>query len=207
MTMASKKIKTLKKGKENFLKQGFKEGLQYLRESKTFVYAVSIVFVLFILIGYFVPAPELIEKKILKFIEELIKTTEGMSWIELTGFIFFNNLQSSFFGMALGIILGIFSVIVILANGYLLGFVVSKTVSTEGILVLWRLLPHGIFEIPAILLSTGLGLKLGTFIFKKNKIQLLKEFSQKSLKAFLFVIIPLLVIAALIEGTLIILFG
>ena len=205
--MANKKIKMTKRKKGNFFRQNFKESLQYIKESRNFVYTVSVIFLLFILIGYFVPAPDLIEKAILKFIEDLVKTTEGMSWTELTKFIFFNNLKSSFFGMAFGLVFGIFSIIMTLANGYLLGFVASRVVSTEGISVLWRLFPHGIFELPAILISTGLGLKLGTFIFRKKKLESLNEFAQKSFKTFFFVVFPLLVIAALIETTFIILFG
>ena len=34
---------------------------------------------------------------------------------------------------------------------------------------LFRLLPHGIFELPAIFISLGLGLRFGMFIFQKEK--------------------------------------
>lgn len=201
--MKNKKIKIAKRKNQNFFSQNFKEGLQYIKQSRNFIYAVSAIFILFIFIGYFVPTPELLEKVILKFIEDLIKTTDGMSWTELTSFIFFNNLKSSFFGMILGIVFGIFSVVTALANGYLLGFVSSRIVSTEGIAILWKLFPHGVFELPAALISMGLGLKLGTFIFKKKKLEFLKEYFHESLKAFFFVVVPLLVAAALIEATLI----
>ena len=90
-----------------------------------------------------------------------------------------------------------------IANGYLVGFVSSVVSEKESILSLWRLLPHGIFEIPAILISAGLGIKLGTFIFQKNKKETLKELVLKSLKTFFFVIVPLLIVAALIESSLI----
>ena len=108
--------------------------------------------------------------------------------------------------MVFGIVLGIFSIITVIINGYLLGFVSARVVYAEGITSLWRLLPHGIFELPAVLISMGLGLKIGTFIFQKKKIKSLKEFFLSSFKTFLFVILPLLVIAALIETTLIFFF-
>ena len=201
--MTNKKTKKSKREKENFFKKNFKEGLSYTKTSKNFIYAVSAVFVLFVLIGYFIPAPAFVEEIISKFIEELIKMTEGMSWADLTKFILSNNLKSSFLGMALGIVFGIFSVMTALVNGYVLGFVASKVASAEGIAVLWKLLPHGVFELPALLISMGLGLRLGTFIFKKKKLKTFKEFSVQSLRAFIFVVLPLLVIAALIEATLI----
>jgi len=199
-------VKKIKK-QESFFEEGPTSGWEYIKESRSFIYIVSAIFIFFILVGYFLPAPDFIEKVILEFIENLLIATEGFSWSELLTFIFFNNLQSSFFGMIFGLAFGIFSVITVVVNGYLLGFVSAKMVDTQGITILWRLLPHGIFELPAVLISMGLGLKLGTFIFKKNKIMSLKEFSFKSLKAFFFIIIPLLIIAALIESTLIFFFS
>ena len=199
--------KRRKQKQESFFGEGVASGWSYIKESKNFVYIISAIFLLFILIGYFIPAPEFIERAILEFIDELLSRTENLSWAGLVGFIFFNNLQSSFFGMIFGLAFGIFSVITVVVNGYLLGFVSVRMVETQGFAVLWRLLPHGIFELPAVLVSMGLGLKMGTFIFRKNKIKSLKEFFLKSLKAFFFVIIPLLVVAALIESTLIFFFS
>ena len=70
-------------------------------------------------------------------------------------------------------------------------------------MVLWRIFPHGIFELPAVFISLGLGLKLGTFIFQRNKLKAFAEFFWNSLRVFLFIVLPLLIIAAIIEGSLI----
>ena len=195
---SQKKVK-----KRGFLYGNFSQGIKYIQESKNFVYYALGIFFAFALIGYFFPAPPALSEKIFQFVEELFKQTEGMSWSQLTSFIFFNNLQSSFFGLFLGIFFGLFSITALIANGYLVGFVSSVVSEKESILSLWRLLPHGIFEIPAILISAGLGIKLGTFIFQKNKKETLKELVLKSLKTFFFVIVPLLIVAALIESSLI----
>jgi len=154
-----------------------------------------------VLIGALIPAPEILEQQILKFIENLLSKTEGMSHLELINFIFINNLQSSFLGMIFGIFLGIFSAIVCGVNGYILGFVIARSVQISSIFVIWRLFPHGIFELPALFLSLGLGLKLGTFIFQKNKLLSLRNYLRESLRVFLFIVIPLLILAALIEGS------
>ena len=192
--------------KESFLRKNYGESFNYIKESKNFIYSVMLIFLFFFLIGFFVSAPSELEKIILNFIEDLIQKTEGLSQWELIKFIFFNNLQSSFVGMFFGIILGIFPIVTTLANGYLLGFVAERTVGKEGIFILWRLFPHGIFELPALFISLGLGLKLGTFIFRKNRLKTLGTYFLKSIKVFFFVVIPLLVIAAIIEATLIFLF-
>lgn len=196
------------KRKNNFsLKKQYKKSWDYLKESRNFIYIIVAVFLVFILIGFFLPAPSSISDYILKFIKELLEKTQGMSQGELIGFIFFNNLQSSFFGMIFGVLIGVFPIIVTVINGYLLGFVFLISVKTEGSLVLWRLLPHGIFELPAVFISLGLGLKFGTFIFQKKKINSLMEYLWNSLRVFLFIILPLLFIAAIIEGSLIFLLG
>jgi uncharacterized membrane protein SpoIIM required for sporulation len=234
-----------KRGKKKFdLKNQYQQSWEYIKESRNFIYITLIIFLLFAFIGAFVPAPEFLEQQILEFIEELLRKTAEMSQGELMSFIFLNNLQSSFFGMIFGIALGIFSAITSVSNGYLLGFVSSRAAYEEGIFVLWRLFPHGIFELPALFISTGLGLKLGfPFIYRyfkyywkrKNIFALLagilflpfsiiltlilnknlrkyqfKDFLFKvnnSLRVFLFIILPFLLIAAIIEGCLIFFFN
>ena len=86
-------------------------------------------------------------------------------------------------------------------NGTLLGYVYSKAIVFEGYLVIWRLFPHGILELPAVFISLGLGVHLGAALFGKNKRETLITRSKKSLRVFLSVIVPLLILAALIEST------
>jgi len=186
---------------KSFFKQNYFKSWNYIKQSQHFIYAILIIFFLFISIGFLVPIPGILEKRILEIIEELLKITQNMSCGELIQYIFFNNLQSSFLGLFLGIAFGIFSLVAAITNGYILGFVMLKSVQAEGVLVLWRLLPHGIFELPALFISLGLGLKLSTFIFKKNKIKSLKNYLFESIRVFIFVILPLLLVAAIIEGS------
>ncbi|MAH03760.1 hypothetical protein CMI39_03170 [Candidatus Pacearchaeota archaeon] len=185
------------------LKEQYRASWNYIKESKNFIYSVIGLFFVFILIGFFLPTPEFIVEQILEFIKDLLEKTKDMSQGELIRFILLNNAQTSFFGIIFGLLLGIFPVIVTIVNGYLLGFVASISVKQEGFFVLWKLLPHGIFELPAIFISFGLGLKLGTFIFKNNRGKSFREYLINSLRVFLFIILPLLIIAAIIEGILI----
>ena len=201
-------MKKNKRGKKqkDFLKDNYIQSLDYLKESMNFIYIVLGVFFVFALIGYFIPASSQITEQILKFIQELLEKTENMSQGELIRFIFFNNIRSSFFAMVLGILLGIFPMIAVIANGYLLGFVASMSTKVGGSLILLKLLPHGIFELPAIFISLGLGLKLGMFVFQKKKFKSLQKYLWNSLRVFLFIVLPLLIIAAIIEGSLIFIF-
>ncbi len=193
----------MKKIKKFNLKEQYIKSLNYIKDIKTFIFIVILIFFLFVFIGYFIPAPEYLENEIFRFIQELLERTEGMSHTQLIRFIFFNNLTSSFLGVILGFFLGIFPLISSISNGYILGFISSLSVQSEGLSVLYRLLPHGIFELPAVFISLAMGLKIGTFFFRKNRKIPLKEYFLNSLRTFILVVIPLLIIAAIIEGSLI----
>jgi len=182
------------------LKNEYKKSFNYLRESRKFIYSIIVIFFYF---GFFVPAPDSLVEQILKFIQELMDKTQNMSYFELIQFIFLNNIQSSFMAMIFGIVLGIMPIIATIGNGYILGFVSALSVREKGIFVLWRLLPHGIFELPAIFISLGMGLKFGTFIFQKRKFDSFKNYFWNSFRVFLFIVLPLLIIAAIMEGSLI----
>jgi len=192
--------------KNNFFRKNYSQSWKFIKESRNFIYIIAAVFFIFSLIGFFIDVPDYLAQEIIKMMEEIIKKTEGMSSSELIRFIFFNNTQSSFLGLVLGIFLGIFPLIFAAFNGYVLGFVALMSSEIGGIGVLWKILPHGIFELPAIFISLGLGLKMGMLFFQHPKIKPFKNSFFEIVRVFVFVVIPLLVIAAVIEGTLIFLF-
>jgi stage II sporulation protein M len=185
------------------IREEYKKSFNYLKESKNFIYISIGIFLFFALIGFFVPTPEPLYNQIVNFIKEILKETQGMSQIDLINFILANNIKSTFFAIFLGIIFGVFPIINAIANGYLLGFVSSISVSADGFLSLWKLMPHGIFELPAVFISLGLGLRLGTFIFQKKRLESFKNYLVNSLRIFLLIVVPLLIIAGIIEGSLI----
>jgi len=181
-------------------KQKYVGAWNYIKESRKFIYIIIFFFLIFALIGFFIPAPESITQEIVKLLEELIEKTKGMNFLELSWFIFFNNLKVSFMGMILGIFIGIFPILTSISNGYLLGFVSSFVSDQNGFLSLWKIFPHGIFELSAVFISLGLGVRLGMFIFEKKKIKYIKSNLFNSLRVFFYIIIPLLIIAAIIEA-------
>jgi len=189
------------KATELSVKAQFKEAVDYIRESKNFIYSSVALFILFAIIGFFIADR-------LTFLDELLKDlilrTEGLSTVEMIFFILQNNMQSALFSLIVGIGLGIFPLGSIIMNGTILGYVLEKTSVIAGFGSWWRLLPHGIFELPAIFISFGLGIRFGFSLFTNNPGKELKERFYKSMNAYLMVILPLLIIAAIIEGFLII---
>jgi len=202
------KQKRVMSKKKNFIEKQYSESWKFIKESKDFIYIAVLIFFITAVFAFVFPIPQALAEKLLEILREIARQTEGLSQSELMKFIFLNNVESSFFGMIFGAILGIFSVIGALFNGFLLGFVAKLVFNSEqGILALWRLFPHGIFELPAIFISLGLGIKFGTFIFQKKKLKAFLDYFWNCLRVFIFVVIPLLFIAAIIEGVLISLVG
>jgi stage II sporulation protein M len=189
--------------KEIDFRKVYKKSWKYLLESRKFIYGVIVLFFFFSLIGFFIVPPEVIQEGIMKFLEELIEKTKDFGVFEMMNFIFWNNLKSSFIGMISGVFFGLFSLVNAISNGYVLGFVGNFSVQENGFLILLRLLPHGIFELPAIFISLGLGFKLGTFIFYSDWKNRFKNYFLNSLQVFILIVLPLLIIAAIIEGLLI----
>jgi len=189
---------------DNYIYLSFKFGLQYIKNLKNYFLAVLFLFLLIGIFGFFFPY--FFEEQIMKLIAGILEETKDLGPIELISFIIANNIRSAFFGMIFGIFFGIISLGVAVVNGYVLGFVAKESVAIEGFSVLFRLVPHGIFEIPAVIISLALGLKLGMFLFVykgKNKSKEFLRWLKDSIRTFIFVVVPLLVIAGIIEGILI----
>lgn len=171
----------------------------YVKESKNYLLIVSAIFLFTFLVGFFFPV--FFADMVKEFIDNLIAKTEGMGFLQLFLFIFKNNLMTAFSALLFGVVFGLFPLILTILNGYILGFVAGRVFLSSGFFSLWRLLPHGIFELPALIISLSLGLRLGMFIFakegKRKKVFLYNL--KNSFKAFLYVILPLLLIAAFIE--------
>jgi len=79
-------------------------------------------------------------------------------------FLLVNNLLASLMVMLLGVIMGVPTLLGLFSNGALLGSVVA-VLASEGIpvfpFILLGIVPHGIFELPAFILSAAFGLKVG----------------------------------------------
>lgn len=188
-----------------YLKKKYRGIWSYLKEAKNYFLVVFLLFILSSLFGFLFPV--FLREYIRRFVEDLLAKTKGMGFLELLTFILQNNLYTAFMGMILGIAFGVLPLVYTFMNGYVIGYVSNAVVGEAGYRALLSLVPHGIFEIPALILSLGLGLKLGMFVWAKEKKKQLLYDLRKSLEVFVFVILPLLVIAAFIETGLMFLIG
>ncbi len=116
--------------------------------------------------------------------------------------IFANNAIKSFLLVFSGVIFGIIPVLFVAYNGYIIGIVIVIAGGERGIgNVLLSLLPHGIFEIPAVILSGALGMWLGSAMLEKlrGKEGDIGKRMSYSLRIFVRIVIPMLFIASFIE--------
>ncbi|MBI4363723.1 MAG: stage II sporulation protein M [Candidatus Doudnabacteria bacterium] len=109
--------------------------------------------------------PQLLEE-ILRIFEEKFGPNPPLDF-NLVLDIFKNNLMVSIIATVGGLLFGIGPFLIVVTNGFLIGFVLLALIlGGEGVVeTLWvlfsTLVPHGVFEIPAFLVSAALGLRLG----------------------------------------------
>jgi stage II sporulation protein M len=164
--MKKTKKKELKKS-GNFIYNNFKISLNYIKESRNYIWFAVFLFLFSGVLGYIFP--HLFEEQLLKLIKQLLDQTKDLDFFGFVSFITSNNIKSSLYGLIFGIVFSIIPIVIAVVNGFLLGFVSYNAVNSSGLLVLWKLFPHGIFEIPAVLISVGLGIKLGLFFLHAKK--------------------------------------
>jgi len=179
---------------------------EYLYSLRFYILFVSAFFVCSAIIGYLGFLNELF-RAALEYIEQLSENVKDFSdsyplWVLFLLFffvIFLNNSFTCFIDILSGPLAGIVPLFSAFVNGGLVGWFVQQ----EGGIVLVAIIPHGIFEIPAFLISTAIGLRLGREVFRSRGERDLGGEMKMGLWVFLTLILPLLVIAAIIESALI----
>lgn len=180
------------------------ETKEYVFALRRYIYFSSILFFAGIIIGYDFPRQYPEEtKEIIEELKSMFPLSENISSWEIFVLVLENNIMKLAGVLLLGVIGGIIPIIASFANGLILGifaYLTSETISLEYFFA--GILPHGILEIPALILSTAIGMKIGkvaVYRLFSGKESLKKEFA-KALKFYATIIAPLIFIAALIEA-------
>jgi stage II sporulation protein M len=140
------------------------------------------------------------------FLEEIMESLPNLENFDLTMFflfIIFNNVFKSFM-MVMGALGGFPSLFFAVLNGFLLGNLsYSTSIDYSLAFTAAALVPHGIIEIPTVLLSSAAGMALGYALINRlrGRGSLRAEFGRAT-RLFVSKIVPLLIISAVIEVTL-----
>jgi len=118
--------------------------------------------------------------------------------------IFVNNGLKTFLVIVLGLLCGVVPVVFVLTNGFAIGFLLHLSTQSAGLSgSLLAIAPHGIFELPGVLLGASIGLMLGTRaigrLLGRSESKLGLELKQ-GLRFFWAVIVPLLLVGAFVEA-------
>jgi uncharacterized membrane protein SpoIIM required for sporulation len=123
------------------------------------------------------------------------------------GIIFLHNLRAIALDSLLGIFsFGVLGIITLILPFSIIGYfaaIVGQTGLSPALFLAGFILPHGVFEIPAIILTGALIVRLGLTLVTPNKNYTIGEAWIRTLadwtRLILFLVIPLLVVASFLE--------
>lgn len=159
-----------------------------------------VLFAISLVVGLHAP-PELASST-LEELKQALQPLVALGPIVLLFIIFLNNAIKALAALGLGIILGIPPLIFIGANGFMLGAAVSALqAATRCEVIAASLAPHGIIEIPLLLLASALGFRIGmeSVRFVIGRKSAMKAQLRNSMSIYLKWILTGLFIAAVIE--------
>ncbi|TRZ68143.1 MAG: stage II sporulation protein M [Methanothrix sp.] len=139
------------------------DDVAYLRSIRSYILLSVLLFAGSAILGFVAASrdPQLVAI----YIEEIgskLGWILGLSPFMMMGFIFLNNRFASTIAMLLGIGFGIVPALAAVLNGMVLGVIGYHAIETIGVTYLVAaILPHGIIELPTILICIGVGFRLG----------------------------------------------
>ncbi|MFZ2970359.1 MAG: stage II sporulation protein M [Minisyncoccia bacterium] len=176
----------------------------YTNSLRPYIVFSIFLFIGSILAGYFIAHNYAKEtEELLNEMKEMFLPAKEYSQLKIFMFIFENNVTVLSMSLLFSIMAGISSLLVITANGIILGVfavIILENLSAEYFMA--GILPHGIFEIPALILTSAVGFRIGAASLSKlfaGRSGLLSEIAN-GFRFFILIIVPLIFIAALTEA-------
>jgi stage II sporulation protein M len=141
-------------------------------------------------------------------LQRMEKEARGVSYgLELAGHVILNNSIAAIEIVGLGLIFGIFPAFAIFINGLVLGYfpfyLAGKYADFSALKFLSVILPHGLIELPAILIAITCGLRLGIAsvraLTQKDRLAPLRA-AGRDVANMLPIAFMLLLLAGFVEG-------
>ena len=166
---------------------------------KPYIYVVCFLFLLSSFIGVLTPYQyqQEIAKKLLTYFSPIKSTTQLQVFIK----IFLHNYISTLLTLLIGLFFGIGPIIFLFINGFVLGNLIAFASTKVSIFKIGlAIVPHGIFEVPAVIIATSYGLWWGVKNYRKFRYKdSFKDNFALPMKKYINVVIPLLLIGAFVE--------
>lgn len=184
-----------------------------LRQSRRYITFIAFTFLLgaisgFFLYKFFPDEITLLVSDITARLAELTRAVEAASLPGAICMIFWKNFKVVLTCVASGLLFGILPVFAVFSNGFFIGVAASHA-SSKGLnvplLLLGSVAPHGIFEVPAVILGGVIGMRIGFNILalfrSRQTIAGVLRVLADAVMIMVLVIAPLLAVAASIEMT------
>lgn len=188
----------------------FQEYFSYIR---SYSFKITIAFIIIMALVAVVLVLDLggLSTLVKSYTGKLMESLEGLvnddGSIDTLGLIL-NNIRVTFLAFFIGIVPFIYLPAFVLAInagivGGLLGVIGSESILGTLSIFVFGILPHGILELPAIFFAVAAGMILCSAVSKKMRKKeadlSVKEAFLNGLKTIIFVCIPLMIVAGLIE--------
>jgi len=177
---------------------------EFLIKNRNYIFTTIWFLIFFIITSLFLPISEDLKNTLIKQITEYVSTIQTNNNLVLMWRIFLNNSFVSLLIVLFWFLLSIWWIFMMFSNVFITWLVLN--ISIEKIWLaksLLAILPHGIIEISAILLSVALWFKITVLTVKKIwnwKKTSIKNELKEILVFYWSVILPLLLVAAFIES-------
>lgn len=155
----------------------------------------------------YTPEASVESSALLRRIAELGRRFQEADSLGRVWLIFFNNAKIAALSVALGVV-ALVPMAVVAINGIAIGTVMGmSTAKGLGVweIIVFGLAPHGVFELPAVLLSTAAGLRIGLAVIGSWAGRRRPGFVGRTVREALLLtvgaVLPALLIAAVLEVT------
>ena len=152
-------------------------------------------------------APPSVRQQVTDALQVVGEQYRDLSGGTLFFYILLHNVMASLLLLASGLLYGIIPVLAVGSNGFVLGVLYHQEAMAVGYSrAAMKVVPHGVFEIPALLFTASYGLWLGILAIRRmrgNEDAPLRVRVNHAFERYFVVVFPLLVMAAAIETFLI----
>ncbi len=179
-----------------------KDDVAYLRSIWIYIGLSVMIFALTSIMGYVAAGSNS------ELASSMLEELEMLKWIMdqpplmIMVIIFLKNSMACAMSVLLGLGLGLLPLLVVVTNGFMLGVVAYNVIQKAGLpYLLAGIVPHGIIELPVVLISIGLGFRLGYLVALSifgEKADIARE-TKVAIRLLVYRIMPLLLLAAFIE--------
>ena len=176
------------------------------RTIKPYLLILTLIFAAAFLAGML--APSSTRQNITNAFRVVADNYRGLASGKLFFTLLLHNVMATIIVLISGVLVGIIPTFAIGANGFFLGVVYRQTAEVLGYSkAALKVLPHGVFELPALLVAASYGLWLGVTVIRKmrgKESTLLRVQIEHAFRRYFAVVFPLLIVAAGIETALIV---